>query len=831
MTLPLRVLSVLGLLTGCAGNKSNYAGLGISDDEAPDPDDTDSPPDDDTDDPDPPDDTGTPPDDTGDPPLPVFEWTEGPDLPDCEPQVGDSALVALSGVLLAPDGPVAGHLVYSPADGRIICVGDDCDVSRDTVVCTEGVISPGLIDAHDHLQYNVLPPWQHDGLFSDRYDWRSDGGYWDYRTAYDEVSDSDSCDVMKWAELRALVSGSTSAVGSYGGACIDVLVRNLDEDENSHGIADYEMYYSASTVTSAYGPGDTVTPGSTYSAVENHVAEGVGGSVRGEIDHMIDVGMTGPGQIYVHATDATTEQLAQLSDEGTAIAWSPRSNLDLYGATTAADVAHRMGVDVVLGPDWTWSGSMNPVREMACAHDYLRTRNSAIDDVTLWSWTTGSAARVLGLDAVLGSLEVGLVADIAVYAWSNEPYRAVIQSEASDVRMVLIGGQALYGVSTLVDALVEAPDWCETVSACGDDRTLCVQAAESGDDSRTAAEIEANLAAGLAAVTMPEGLEYAGELLGLWMCEDTRASCDIRDPSSGDDDGDWTDDGDDLCSGTFDPLQTDHDGDGVGDACDPCPLDPSSDTCAHTPGDVDGDGEPTSSDICPYIANPDQADGDGDGKGDLCDLCPDEANPGDAGCTFTLSSVRNPAAADHPPTGSRVVVHDLVVTAVQEGVGFFVQDPSVDSYGGIFAYDGGSISGMGTLSVGDVLTIEGTYEEYYGLSELSSPDVTMSGSTTTVAPQSIADPCAVATDGDDAERLESMLITVSDVSVTDDNPDAPDDFGEFEVGDCLRVDDMLSDFLVPQPSVGTHFDALTGVLTYSYGEHKLIHRGADDVVE
>ena len=47
---------------------------------------------------------------------------------------------------------------------------------------------------------------------------------------------------------------------------------------------------------------------------------------------------------------------------------------------------------------------------------------------------------------------------------------------------------------SLLDALVEAPDWCETVSACGDDRTLCVQAAESGDDSRTAAEIEANLA-------------------------------------------------------------------------------------------------------------------------------------------------------------------------------------------------------------------------------------------------------------------------------------------------------------------------------------------------
>ncbi len=821
----IRMFLLAGLVTGCTG-KEEEPTQADSDSGVPDePDGTDDTPDDDS---------GRPPHDTGDPSTPGFEWTTGPALPDCSPQEGTSGNIALSGVVLGPDGPIGGHLVYSPIDGRILCADEDCDVRLDTVVCTEGVISPGLIDVHNHMQYNILPPWQHDSLFDSRYDWQGASSYRDYRTAYDEVSNSESCDIMKWAELRSLVGGATSVVGSSGGSCIDVLIRNLDEDEAEHGISDYDLYYSSSNVLNAFDAGDAVTPGSRYDAVACHVAEGVQGSVRSEINHMIDIGMTGEGQIFVHATDATTEQLAQLADLNTTIAWSPRSNLDLYAATTAADVAHRLGMNVVLGPDWTWSGSLNPTREMACANTYLRSRNSTISDKTLWEWTTSSAARALGLDGRLGSLEPGLLADISVYAWSDEPYRAIIESEATDVRLVLIAGVALYGAPDLMSGLVDQPEWCESVSACGTERTLCVKTADSGEDSRTAAQIEDNLTAALAAESMPAGLEYAGELFGLWMCEESRSSCDISDASSDDADGDGIEDGVDVCVGAFDPLQRDHDADGTGDACDPCPLDPASDTCTHTPGDIDGDGTITADDVCPYLADPDQADRDSDGKGDVCDLCPDEANPGDAGCTFSVQSLRDPDAEDHPPQGSDVTVHSLVVTAIQADSGFYAQDPSTERLGGLFVYDGGTHSSETSASpvtIGDTVTVIGVYEEYYGLTEIKSSTVTITGTGDPITPASVSNPCDVATGGTEAEDLESMLITVSDVTVTDANPDAPDDYAEFEVDGCLRVDDLLSEALVPQPDVGTHYTSLSGVLNFSYGHHKLIHRGAEDVEE
>ena len=61
-------------------------------------------------------------------------------------------VIALAGVVLSVDGPVGGHVVYRRSTGDISCAGEACDLTGATVVCTGGVISPGLVDAHNHLQ-------------------------------------------------------------------------------------------------------------------------------------------------------------------------------------------------------------------------------------------------------------------------------------------------------------------------------------------------------------------------------------------------------------------------------------------------------------------------------------------------------------------------------------------------------------------------------------------------------------------------------------------------------------------------------------------------------
>jgi len=830
-TRPLFVSALVLLAAGCAGPDKEGDDTGSTSDPS-DTADTDDTQDTDTDDSGDTGDTG----DTGIPDDPV--WTGGPALPDCTPQEGTSSLVVLSGVVLTPDGPVAGAVSYDRETALIDCVGDSCEAGADdTVVCTDGVIAPGLIDPHNHLQYNLTPPWQHDGLFTDRYDWRSDGDYYDYREAYDDVSDSYNCEIMKWAELRVLVGGGTSAVGSYGDACIETLVRNLDEGGGAHGFSSYDLDYSASTVTTRFDSGDGADITEELATGEldaslNHVAEGIGGSGTPEVDHMFAVGMHGDGQAYVHATDAHVGHLARMAGDGTAMVWSPRSNLDLYGQTSPADVALRMGVTVALGPDWTWSGSMNPHREMLCAHEYLQTRKAATPgddkwDVELFHMVTSTAARVVGLDGVVGSLEAGMVADISVFAWSHLPYRSIVEADSASVRLVVLDGQALYGVPELTEPLAAAPEWCESVDPCGGEtRSICVQSAETGDDAQTMHDLETILSSALATADSHPDHPYANELHGLFYCEDSRASCDLTEVAADDADGDGVTDGEDLCPDAWDPAQLDWDADGEGDACDPCAIIPGATAadCSTSATDWDGDGHANEDDGCPLQYDPDQTDSDGDDVGDACDVCPDAPNPGNGPCAIPLRALRDSTHPDHPPEDTAVTINDVVVTAVGPS-GFHVQDPAESTYGGIYVYT--SSSGAGGVSEGDLVTVTGTYVEYYDLSEITGPTVTVTG-TATVPDPVVLDPCDIGTGGSLAEAYESMLVRVEDVSVTDENPDASagDDYGEMEVDSCLRIDDGILDGY--DRTLGTTYSFIQGPLHYAFSNSKVRPRTSDD---
>ena len=776
-------------------------------------------------------DTGDP---TGDP-----EWTDGPALAACSPSAVDSEWVALAGIVLGIDGPVAGHVIFSKESGLITCAGDDCDTSTATVVCTEGVISPGLVDAHNHLQYNITPPWQHGTVFEDRYDWQRADAYDDYRTAYLEVSGSNNCEVMQWAELRVLVGGGTAAVGSSGNECIRGLVRNLDEDVEEHGFTGFDLRYSSSNVTSAFDSGDAsyynggLSSGSIDRLV-THVAEGKDGSVRDEIDHMAELGMTGPGYSFVHATDATAAQLARMAAEQTTIVWSPRSNLDLYHATTPADVALRMGVPVVLGPDWTWSGSMNPAHEADCAYDYLRARSAPPPadrkwDEQLWRMITTDAARAVGLDGVIGGLSEGMAADIAVFSYREQPYRSVIEAGPNDVQLVIVGGEGLYGRPELVTPLSAVAEYCDTVNPCGGDaegeaRTLCLKRGPTGFFSRTVDELAELLSTGLAAVTMPAGYEYAGELHGLWECApEDRASCDPCEVSDGDRDGDAIPDEGDNCPDAWDPSQIDADGDGLGDACDPCPIDPDSVDCEPpSADDFDADGVPNDTDNCPSVSNADQLDSDGDLKGDACDACPEDANPGSAGCPLSVRALRDPTDPDHPALLSVVSISDLVVTAVGTQ-GFHAQDPAEADFGAVYVYTGSAPS----VAEGDVVRVDGTYEEYFELSEITGPTVVVTGAAALPEPILVS-ACDIGTSGASAEAYESMLVRVESVTVTNSNPDGGSDFGEMEVGGCLRVDDRY--YAGYARTLGAAYTAIQGPLFYSFSNFKLLPRRADDAL-
>jgi 5-methylthioadenosine/S-adenosylhomocysteine deaminase len=141
----------------------------------------------------------------------------------------------------------------------------------------------------------------------------------------------------------------------------------------------------------------------------------------------------------------------------------------------------RLGIPVVLGTDSAVSaGNLDLWEELRYAA--LAQRAATYAAAPSWrDWVrilTLDGARVFGVDAHIGSLEVGKCADITVlrtrrlaYTSMPDPYAAlVLVAHSADVALTMVNGQILYrdGQFTTIDVprlRQEVSRWTEVISA------------------------------------------------------------------------------------------------------------------------------------------------------------------------------------------------------------------------------------------------------------------------------------------------------------------------------------------------------------------------------
>ena len=741
----------------------------------------------------------------------------------------------LQGTVLAPGVTYRGGQVAVDASGEIVCVGCDCadDVPDATVItCPDGVISPGLINAHEHITFSQNSPAADSGQrYEHRHEWRT--GARDHEVI--PSTSSASTDQIRWGELRFVMGGATSIVGS-GGA--PGFLRNLDRADNQEGLNtppvrfdSFPLDDSDGTLRTSgcdYGSITTTAEIAGDSAYEPHVSEGVDASARNEFVCMSSDANGGqdlaqPQSAFIHAMGLTTSDYQKMATRSTGLIWSPRSNIRLYGATAAVTLADTVGVGIALGTDWSITGSMNLLRELQCADSLNATYfDHHFSDEALWKMVTVNAATLTGTDDRLGVLAPGHVADITVFdARVHDGFRAVLDAEPTDVTLVMRGGVPLYGDEPVITAL--ASD-CDVVDVCGTYKQVCAQ----GQVGKTFDALQT--AAGSAYEAFSCGLP-PGEPTCVPSRPDSVSGSTIYSgaPSATDADGDGIDDAQDNCASVFNPVrpmdggaQPNLDSDGLGDACDPCPFDADVTTCdAPDPDDADGDGVLNAADNCADLPNPSQADTDGDAHGDVCDPCPDDANPGGSGCPASIYDIKQGVV----PERTRALVRDALVTARTTNA-FFVQVVLGDAgylgpdFSGLYVYASGH-----TVSVGDRVTVEGEVADLFGQLELADahPQVTSSGTAPPTPVDTTA--AAVVTGGTRAAALEGVVLRLSNLTVDSVNVAAH----RFTVDSGLEIDDAL--FSVPTlPAVGDHYASITGVLSMSLGANVLLPRDAADLV-
>ncbi|HEU4411335.1 MAG TPA: amidohydrolase family protein, partial [Polyangiaceae bacterium] len=716
----------------------------------------------------------------------------------CAVAAGTGPARVLRGKVLGPDQIYDGGEVVVGGDGLIACVGCDCSATpgyaeATKVSCATGVISPALINTHDHITFAQNAPKPHPGKYNHRHEWRTGAN----GKAEIDVPSGNGADTVAWGELRFVLGGAASTVGSGG---VKGMLRNLDRNadadaskDQQEGLGQKAVRFETFPLNDAngamptqctYAGFDTTAQVASEEAYLPHVAEGVNAAAQNEF--ACTKGFGGALADYlqgqtalIHGIGLRATDAALMASQGTGLIWSPRSNLDLYGVTADVVQLAYQGVTIALGTDWSASGSYNLLRELACADSYNQNNLGGVfKPYHLYRMVTDDAAALTASDDKLGSLRAGLAGDVAVWsgAAKADPYEAVVKASVQDVALVLRGGVVLQGEPEAVDAL--SPDGgagCEALDVCGAARKVCAQR----EFGKTLATLQASIAAA------------PGGAYPLFFCDQAQAgepSCAPSRPgeftgvpSADDGDGDGIANAHDLCPTVFSPVrpmdagaQADGDGDGVGDACDPCPFDATSHDCPLVSGDLDADGRPDAADNCPDAPNPEQADGDGDQKGDACDPCPAVTNPGPALCPGELVTILE---AKGKPNNTVVTLRGVTVSAVDttgSTRGVWVQEGAV---AGLFAFTGPTPF---DVVPGDVVDVTGTVGVFSGLKQLGNPAFTKVGSGAAPAPV-VVDPARVATGGADVDKYMSMLVRVESVSVTDANPDAPADFDEVAV--------------------------------------------------
>jgi 5-methylthioadenosine/S-adenosylhomocysteine deaminase len=407
----------------------------------------------------------------------------------------------LSGTVVTPDLSFEGEVLI--AGDTLSCVATSCAgdpaAADATVVATNGIIFPGLIDTHNHILFDIFDEtdWSPSKVYTNHNQWPNEPRYKAMVDAKQYLNGeagspvSIGCEMDKYGELKALIAGTTSVVGSANPAnraCYGSLARTIDQSANglpADRIQAATIFPSTSAADSVCG---NLGDGSTDAYVI-HIAEGVDATARAEWSKLgsvttADDCLYDPRTTIVHGTALGDAELAAVAAHGISLVWSPRSNVFLYGGgtdltkTANIPLALAKGINVALAPDWSIGGSQNLLDELRFAD---RVDNMVWGDViaprALVQMVTTHAARALGLGDVLGALAPGMKADVLVVGGIRaHPYDALLAATPAEVRLVSVDGRVLYGDAALA-ALGPVSPGCEPMDVCGVSKFLCVAAA------------------------------------------------------------------------------------------------------------------------------------------------------------------------------------------------------------------------------------------------------------------------------------------------------------------------------------------------------------------
>lgn len=383
---------------------------------------------------------------------------------------------------------VGGALVIG-ADGRVESAGCTAPPAADATVldCPGALISAGLMNLHEHIDYSFQQPPQPPTL------------KWAHRNEWRRLSDAErgfsgdaprdklvATEVSERAMLRHALSGATAISGAKD---YQAFLRNLKLADNPLATPFGKPLLDNTFPVNDAGSKDILAAPCTRAQVgavrfnpDNpfipHVGEGTGDGAHFEVDCVLDAirAKTTPSA-FIHGVAISGTQIDRLHQQGVAVVLSPRSNFQLYAATAPVAALKAAGVTLAIGTDWSPSGSLTLLDEMRCLarhnRDSLHDLLSAAD---LHRMMTSDGARAVGLGGHVGALAPGEWADVVIIDTEGRRSLADILAHTAlpQTMAVMVGGRIASAPAAWAGRLPQL-DHCapEPRDLCGVQRVVC----------------------------------------------------------------------------------------------------------------------------------------------------------------------------------------------------------------------------------------------------------------------------------------------------------------------------------------------------------------------
>ncbi|MFL1524451.1 TRZ/ATZ family hydrolase [Pseudomonas sp. O230] len=178
---------------------------------------------------------------------------------------------------------------------------------------------------------------------------------------------------------------------------------------------------------------------------------------RGErpLARLARLGLLGPRFQAVHMTQISDEDLVMLVESNTNVIHCPESNLKLASGFCPVERLWQAGVNVAVGTDGAASNNdldlLGETRTAALLAKAVAGSATALDAHRALRMATLNGARALGIEAEVGSLEIGKAADIVAFDLSGlaqqpvyDPVSQLIYATGRDcVKHLWVGGKQL----------------------------------------------------------------------------------------------------------------------------------------------------------------------------------------------------------------------------------------------------------------------------------------------------------------------------------------------------------------------------------------------------